>query len=408
MTLTHSSEAIGRFVNSVHNSRNVLPNKQTFALIVAILFGITLAMQPVEAQTLTVLHAFKGGTDGTSPYAGLIRGSTGNLYGTTSGAGLGGGTVFKVAPNGKETVLYSFKLKPDGANPFADLVRDAAGNLYGTTKFGGTGKCVYSVGDCGTLFKVTTTGEEIILHSFNYRGGRFPLGRIVRDAAGNFYGTTGDGGSQRGGTLYKLSPTGAYTVVHSFNAAKGDSLAPNGLVQDTAGNFYGTSFQGGKFRFGTVFKVTATGTETVLHSFGSGTDGYFPAAGLILDSAGNLYGTTRSGGSGNLGTVFMLTPSGAETVLPSFTGQPDGAAPQGELVMDSKGNLYGTTFTGGTANAGTVFKVDPAGNESVLYSFTGGTDGGNPSGGLVLDAKGNLLGTTVQGGLGNGVVFKLH
>jgi len=406
MTLTYSSEAARCWAGSARNSGNA--TRKTFARIVAVLFGMALAMQPVEAQTLTVLHAFNGGTDGTSPFAGLVMDLKGNLYGTTSGAGLGGGTVFKVTPLGTETVLYSFKLKPDGADPYAGLVLDAAGNLYGTTKYGGTGKCVYSVGDCGTLFKITPTGEEIILRNFSFRGGRFPLGRIVLDAAGNFYGTTVDGGKQRSGTVYKWSPTGGYTVLYFFSSAKADALSPNGLVQDKAGNFYGTSFLGGKFRSGTVFKVTSTGAETVLHSFGSGTDGYFPSAGLILDAAGNLFGTTQSGGSGNLGTVFMVSPSGAETVLHSFTGQPDGASPQGELVLDGKGNLYGTTFTGGTANAGTVFKVDPAGNETVLYSFTGGADGGNPMGGLVLDAKGNLFGTTVQGGLGNGVVFKLH
>jgi uncharacterized repeat protein (TIGR03803 family) len=298
------------------------------------------------------------------------------------------------------TVLYSFTGMPDGANPYAGLIRDAAGNLYGTTSSGG-------MSDGGTVFMLDTTGKEIVLHRFTDRDGAEPLAGLVRDATtGNFYGTTAFGGRHHSGTVFMLDTTGKETVLHSFTG-RADGLNPEaGLIRDAAGNLLGTTFGGGHFGSGTVFKLHATGKGKVLHSF-NGTNGAVPVAGLIRDGAGNLYGTTRNGGASNQGTVFMLDTTGKETVLHSFTGQ-DGRFPLAGLIRDEAGNLYGTTSDGGAFFYGAVFKLDTTGKETVLYSFTGGADGSSPQAGLIRDSAGNLFGTAFGGGsFNNGTVFKL-
>ena len=181
-----------------------------------------------------------------------------------------------------------------------------------------------------------------------------------------------------------------------------------GLVLDATGNLYGTTVNGGASGSGTVFKITPAGVESVVYSFAGGTDGAAPLAGLVLDASGNLYGTTSVGGASCLGTEFKITPAGVESVVHSFAGGTDGAAPQAGLVLDATGNLYGTTANGGASGNGTVFKITPAGGESVVHSFAGGTDGVWPQAGLVLDATGNLYGTTYQGGASNfGTVFRI-
>jgi uncharacterized repeat protein (TIGR03803 family) len=397
--------------------------------LVVVLVTAVVATQSAQAQTYSesVLYSFTGtGGDGAFPFAGLMRDAVGNLYGTTvKGGGTGClgsgcGTVFKLDTTGKETVLYSFTGSSDGASPDAGLIRDAAGNLYGTTERGG--KCRRFVAGCGTVFKLDTTGKETVLHRFRGADGATPIAGLIRDSAGNFYGTTllggGTGCVRPGcGTVFILDTTGKETVLYSFTGTGGDGAFPHaGLIRAAAGNFYGTTSGGGDltcnapFGCGVVFKLDTTGKETVLYSFTGSPDGASPDAGLIRDSAGNFYSTTSGGGGAfGKGTVFKLDTTGNETVLHSFTGTGgDGALPSAGLIRDTVGNLYGTTTSGGASDYGTVFKLDTSGNETVLYSFTGGADGATPTAGLIRDSAGNLYGTTFGGGaFGYGTVFKL-
>ena len=255
-----------------------------------------------------------------------------------------------------------------------------------------------------------------VLYSFT--GAPYTLtnpGPVVQDAQGNLYGTTGGGGAYGAGTVFKLDTSGNETVLYSFTGTGGDGSGPTGVVLDAQGNLYGTTNGGGAFGAGTVFKVDTSGNETVLYSFAGSPDGASPVAGVVLDAQGNLYGTTNGGGAYGAGTVFKVDTTGAETVLYSFHGA-SGTYPLGGVVLDAQGNLYGTTIGGGAYGLGTVFKVDTTGAETVLYSFTHGTDGQQPHAGVVLDAQGNLYGTTYFGGylecpadapLGCGTVFKL-
>jgi uncharacterized repeat protein (TIGR03803 family) len=291
-------------------------------------------------------------------------------------------------------VVHSFTGTPDGAYPpsyGAGATLDAKGNLYDTTAGGGA----Y---DFGTVFKVNAAGKETVLYSFTGQadsGG--PNAGLVRDAQGNLYGTTFGAGGIIWGTVFKLDTAGNLTVLYNF--ANAHALA--GLVEDAQGNLYGTTYDGGNGS-GMVYEVDNTGKETQLYAFTGGADGSTPYGGVVLDAQGNLYGTTASGGAYGSGTVFKLDTAGNETVLYSFTGQADGGGPEAGLVLDAQGNLYGTASGGGINNCnygcGTVFKVDPAGNETVLYSFAGAPDGATPLASLVRDAEGNLYGTTFDGG----------
>ena len=313
-----------------------------------------------------------------------------------------------------ETVLYSFGGSPDGQRPYGALVMGANGNLYGTTFVGGAH-------NYGSVFQLTPAGAETVLHSFNVSDGEHPYAGLVFDGQGNLYGTTEGGGAYSHGTVFKLTPAGAETILHSFAGPTGDGAYPyGGLIIDGQGNLYGTTSAGGTQNHGTVFKLTPAGAETVLYSFAGLTtgDGVNPHGGLIIDGQGNLYGTTEAGGSlGGHGTVFKLTPAGTETVLHSFNGS-DGDLPYAGLVMDAQGNLYGTTWEGGAYLQGTVFKVTATGTETVLHSFenksTGHLFGGAlPYAGVVMDGQGNLYGTTYEGGTGTtclqgcGTVYKL-
>jgi len=373
------------------------------------LMATVVASRPLQAQTFTVLYAFTGGLDGGGPAAALARDGAGNLYGTTlNGGAFGWGTVFKVGTTGKETVLHAFAGYPnDGGFPWAGLVRDAAGNLYGTTVGGGP------YGE-GVVFKVDQRRRETLLDAFDGTDGHGPQAGLVRDAAGNLYGTTTYGGQGCGndgcGVVFKLDKTGKETVLHSFTGTEGDGNFPYaGLIRDASGNLYGTTVEGGASNRGTAFKLEKSGTEVVLYSFTGGGDGGGPNA-VIRDAAGNLYGTTGVGGSSDYGTVFRLDRAGNETVLYSFTGGSDGAFPMAGVVMDAQGDLYGTASGGGFSDCGcgVVFKVDQTGKETVLHAFTNGEDGEYPWGGLILDKAGNLYGTTEGGGAyGWGVVFRL-
>jgi uncharacterized repeat protein (TIGR03803 family) len=379
-----------------------------------------------QTYTLKVLHAFTGPPDGAYPFAGLVLDANGNLYGTTMGIDIncpphtgGCGTVFKVSASGVEKNLYSFLGTPDGSNPQSVLVRDQKENLYGTT-YGGGDKACEGTG-CGTVFKIDPTGKEIILHSFTGTEGDgiYPSVGLRRDKKGNLYGTTHYGGSSIGcengcGTVFKVDPTGTETVVYRFTGIGGDGAYPfSRLIGDGTGNLYGTTYQGGAYDCGTVFKLDPDYTETVLYSFtGAHGDGALPEAGLVLDAEGNMYGTTYEGGAHNYGTVFKLDTAGKETVLHSFNGK-DGEYPT-DLVRDKEGNLYGTAqYGGGISGFGTVFKVSSTGKETTLHTFKG-PEGANPYAGLIQDGKGNFYGTTSEGGdlscrgsYGCGTVFKL-
>ncbi len=385
--------------------------------------GVVFKLSP--GGTYTVLHSFSRGSDGRFPLAGLVADSSGNLYGTTDeggGSGCGGvgcGVVFKLSPGGTETVLHSFSGGSDGSVPNGGLIADSSGNLYGTTEEGGTG-CLGN--GCGTVFKLSPDGTETALYTFTGGSdGANPLAGLIADSSGNLYGTTAFGGASGNGVVFKLSPSGTETVLHAFSGFPSDGGTPEGgLIADSSGNLYGTTAIGGASGNGVVFKLSASGTEPVLYSLKGGSDGGTPVAGLIADSGGNLYGTTFAGGASNSGVVFKLSPSGTETVLHSFSAAPsDGTNPRSGLIADSSGNLFGTTQEGGAlggvcpSGCGMVFKVTPSGTETVLYAFTGGSDGANPLAGLIADSIGNLYGTASRGGgsgcpsTGCGTVFKL-
>jgi uncharacterized repeat protein (TIGR03803 family) len=343
--------------------------------------------------TGTVLHSFNGGAcfpyntaDGEDPYAGLIFDAIGNLYGTTrSGGDYDRGTVFELTPTAggwTETVLYSSFNHKNGAGPFSGLISDSVGNLYGTTYRGGT----YGYGTVFELIKPGTKGRswiEKILHSFYPKVGIYPYAGLISDSAGNLFGTTLDGGTYGYGTVFELikpaSKGGSWTekILHSFEDNGTDGGIPYaGLVFDTVGNLYGTTLYGGAHSGsldlgGIAFELIKPGTkggswtETVLYTFnGAPGDGAGPYAGLIIDSAGNLYGTTSSGGVYGSGTAFELTltmgMSWTETMLHSFDGNGmDGESPEAGVLQDTAGNLYGTTVNGGAYDYGTVFEITP-------------------------------------------------
>ena len=386
--------------------------------LAAVLVGGALAMPPAQAQTFGVLYTFKGGTDGSAPYGGLIRDAAGNFYGTASGAApSSSATVFALSgTTGKEMPLYDFTGGTDGNFPQAGLLPGGNGIFYGTTVFGGDLSC----GGCGTVFEVDkTTGKETVLHAFTGGAdGAEPICALLRDPAGNLYGTTAGGGSNAScaipggcGTVFKLDASGKETVLYSFSGGADGGFPQAGVIRDAKGNLYGTALTGAHLA-GVVFKLDSAGTESVLYAFTGGTDGGYPYAAVIRDAAGNLYGTTNGGGAFSQGTVFKLDPSGGESVLYSFAGGTDGANPSASVIEGAAGNLYGTTEYGGSFNAGTVFKIDTTNTETVLHTFTGGKDGGNPYAGLLAGSDGSLYGTARNGGdlscgppVGCGVVF---
>lgn len=341
-----------------------------------------------------VLHNFGNGSDAQGP-ATTPTVVNGMLYGTAGGGKHAGGAVYSSTTSGSETVLYSFKSNKD--NSPAGRLLDVNGTLYGAA-YQGPG-----FWGSGGIFSLTTSGEQREIYAFGGSpDGAYPDAGLV-NVKGTLYGTTGSGGTNNDGTVFSVTPTGKETVLHSFGNS-GDGLGPEASLVELNGKLYGTTNLGGASNAGTVFSITPSGKETVLHSFaGSPHDGGYPAAALI-NVGGVLYGTTQGGGancysqsSGGCGTVYSITASGKETVLHSFGRARDGRNPSAEL-LNVKGTLYGTTCSGGDNKLGTIFSITTSGAETVVYSLESvKKDGFCPSSGLV-DFNGTLYGTTAFGG----------
>jgi len=375
------------------------------AVTLAVLATLLMAARPAQAAAKeTIIYSFNCPSDGCNS-SGVVVDAEGNMYGTAAQGGANdSGTVFKITPSGTFSTLYNFCSESgcaDGQDPYGGVILDSEGNLYGTTVYGGASA------DDGTVFKVTPSGKETVLHEFAGSDGAFAFGGLVFDSEGNLYGTTSEGGTNNGGTVFKITSSGTFSTLYNFCSETNctDGEYPNsGLAVDSAGNVYGTTYNGGANTLGVVFKVSSSGKETVLHSFvANGEDGMYPEAGVVLNGT-ELHGTTSLGGKDGVGTVFAVTTSGTESILYSFAAGVHGVFPYAGLVLDKKGNLYGTTEYGGSSDEGMAFKVTPKGAETVLHSFAhNGTDGYFPSfSSLAINKSGDLYGTTSEGGDGTG------
>jgi uncharacterized repeat protein (TIGR03803 family) len=398
------------------------------SVTLAVATGVLVSAGVARAQPyFDVLHSFPA--DNAAPAASLIQATDGNFYGTTSGGASGRGTVFKMAPDGTVTVLHEFTGDADGAFPQTSLIQATDGSFYGTTPAGGGAGC-FGV-ECGTVFQITPGGTLTVLHAFTGGSdGAGPVASLIQATDGNFYGTTEVGGGTGCagigcGTVFRMTPRGTVTVLHAFTFGTDGAFLSASLIQATDGNFYGTtSLGGGPCDCGTIFRVTLSGTFSVLHVF-NGADGIlpygYPQATLMQATDGNFYGTTASGGpgcsGGGCGTVFQMTPTGTLTVLHAFTGGSDGAGPLASLIQAADGNFYGTTEQGGVANlaagtvaAGTVFRMTPAGTVTVLHVFSVSSSDYprvHPSS-LIQATDGNFYGTTqLVGAFDWGTVFRI-
>ena len=376
------------------------------AVNIALALAIVLLPAVVaEARTYKVLYNFTGGSDGGYPvYGSLVLDEAVNLYGTTDYGGTNYcGTVFQVTPSGTENVLYNFTCGADGG--YADSSVVLSGNtLYGTTYSGGSGY--------GVVFAVNIKAmTETVLYTFTGGSdGGYPYSGVILKN-GILYGTTSSGGSSSHGVVYSVVvETGKETVLHTFAGSDGDDPFGGNLTLDKTGKIlYGTTAYGGSYGYGVVFSLTIKNAKyKVLHHFKGRADGLSPVGTMTLDTAGNLYGTTMgsTGSSGYYGTVFRVVPTGKETVLYSFTGGADGGSPYGGVLWTRKG-LYGTTSDYGTSGYyGVIFKVVKT-TETVLHSF-GYSDGASPFCAVIMDAKGNIYGTTETGGSADyGTVWEL-
>jgi uncharacterized repeat protein (TIGR03803 family) len=426
---------------SVWTLKGPSPRVATVAAVVLLLaIALTLTListSNAEAQTYTVIHYFTDGGDGATPQAGLTEDAAGNFYGTAFYGGnldgncgqYGCGVVFKLKQSSSGWVLtpiYSFQGGNDGAGPIGRVAIARDGTLYGTTYLGGGSNCNSG---CGTVFHLRppTAAPKSALFSWNetviYRftggsDGANPLGDLIFDQSGNIYGTAVNGGSFAG-VIYKLTPSGsgwAETVLYSPQDSNNGINPYGGVIFDSSGNLYGVFRNGGPSSTGTVYELSPSGsgwTEQTIHAF-NGRDGAYPEGGLILDSSGNIYGTTPFAGMGGGGTVFQLMPANggwAFNTLYSFSG---GSGPQDKLAMDAAGNLYGTTYFGQN-NLGSVFELKPSNGSWMydpLHNFSG-SDGAYLISNIVFDSSGNLYGTTSGGGEGNcgfsacGVIFEI-
>lgn len=404
--------------------------------ILALAFILGLAMTPTaQAQTYQVIHTFTGGGDGAYPTSGLTIDVSGNLYGTAFGGGTqNDGAIFSLDNNDGSwllTTMYSFKEGNDGAGPIGALVIGPDGALYGSTSAGGGGPCLSESGyrGCGTVYSlrpparapatVLYNWNSTILHRFSQTDGSDPQGPLTFDSSGNIYGTTVGGGDADWGVIYKLVPSGGgwtQNIVYQPQG-NGDGASPmGGVVLDQSGNLYGIFSQNGPNNYGAVYELSPSGSgwrESTVHSFTfQGNNGAGPQGGLIFDNSGNLYGTTVHDQNGG-GTVLELAKSGGSWSYDFVYGLSGGIdlGPYDKLTMDADGNLYGTSYADGEYGYGNVFKLTRSGggwNYTSLHDFTGGTDGANPICQLVFDSSGNLYGTTTNGGSDHkGVVFEI-
>jgi uncharacterized repeat protein (TIGR03803 family) len=373
-------------------------NKVRFAA----LFLLTAILPLAHAQTFTVLHQFNSQSDGAFSEGSVIRDSAGNIFGTTTNPS----TVFKIDSKGKESVFFNINGGNLGDFPTGSLTEDAAGNIYGIAEGGS--------GGAGVVYKLSPQAQETIL--FAFQGGlhnttpKLPAGGALLGKNGNIFGAAEVGNKQTCtngcGSIFRLDATGAMHFLHVFTggADGGNPIGP--LVQDAAGNLYGVTQSGGdrtcpEFIFtqgagcGVVFKIARTGTFTVLHTFAGGADGAIPQGGLLLDKTGNLFGSALEGGIAENGTVYQIASDGTYTVVHRFT-QAEGQNPNGGLVEDASGNIFGTAQLGGNQSLGTVFQLNPDGSVKVLHNFQGLEDGAVPFAGLFRDSAGHLYGTTVK------------
>jgi uncharacterized repeat protein (TIGR03803 family) len=355
-----------------------------------------------------------------SGWSGVTLDSKGNLYGTTTqqavvfcGPTYGG--VFKLTPSGTLTQLYAFPgaSAPDFDAPVSPsnpgVAVDSSGNVYGATPYGGVSGMVYEIGASGAA----------VIHNFTAAASGTSSNPPKFSSQGGFYGSTMYGGAANAGTVYEISAAGNEKVLYSFTGGE-DGSHPNGSVdRDASGNIYGATSDGGASGQGVVYKVSTSGQFTLLHTFSGGADGGYPDGGVTMDGDGNLYGTAFSGGTGSLtgvleGVIFKIDPSGDETVLYNFTGLSDGGSPESAPTLDRLGNLYGTTVAGGNDGVGVVYKLTTSGVYSVLHTFTGlGAGGGNPVAPVVLDTSGNIYGAAAEWGTasngdpGWGLIYKI-
>jgi uncharacterized repeat protein (TIGR03803 family) len=386
-------------------------------------FGVT------PASTINVIYSFAGDEDGEYTDTDLVIDRAGNLYGTSVlGGDFGSGTVFQLMPSGNgwiHTVLYSFTGGIDGGEPYKGVTLDAQGNLYGTAVTGGTGNCE---GGCGVAYKLTYAGgswHQAVIHYFSGgNDGSGPGAGLTIDHQGNLYGMTPTGGANGLGVIYRLTPDAygnwKFKVIHTFTGGTDGATGSAGRLLLHAGRLYGVATAGGAWGKGTAFELTPVKvgewTLKTLYAFKGQPDAGFPYGALLLDASGNLYGTTYYDGANNLGSVYELSPIAAsqwkEKVLYSFQGGSDGQNSLGNLVVDAAGNLYGTTSEGGaTCSCGTIFKLTPGtgGNwtESIIHRFQGAPDGAFAYNGMVADGAGNFYGATVHGGVSDdGAIYE--
>jgi len=432
--------SVRRFHNSIFGMSLRLQSATLAILLMLLFFSLALffvlvTAQPAQAQTLTVLHTFTYG-DGAFPQVGLTMDSAGDLYGTTVGGGPGNGTVFKLGHRGSGWVfnrLYGFPTTDTGAGPKSRVAFGPDGTLYGTTLWGGGIGC-QQYGGCGTTYQLTSSPtvsasalspwNEAVIHSFSGNDGWYIEGDLAFDRVGNLYVTAPVGGSSNVGLVYQLRPSNggwAGSIVYSFTGLLDGSNPIDGVVVDSSsGDLYGVTQGGGTYGCGTVYRLSRVDSrwqENTVYYFNYNS-GWGPEGGLIFDDLGNLYGTTAGGGAHGGGTVFQLNPNGVFNVLynlPAYANcSGDYCGSQGKLAFDTAGNLYGTIAGGGPYGWGSVFKLSHESGGwtyADLHDFSSqsGSDGAAPMCTLIIDAEGNIYGTTDEGGgpYIAGVVFEI-
>jgi uncharacterized repeat protein (TIGR03803 family) len=406
------------------SSKSVQRIRAMSFLLMGVFLLLASVSETAQSQTYNVIHNFTNkGKDGATPYGGPILDGEGNLYGTTYLGGIvGAGSVYRLSPNGSSweyTSLYSFKAGTDGSGPaFASLAVGPGPALYGTTEGGGSFGIAFSVGPQVGCSGMECKWGENVVHNFGTgTDGAQPIGGLVFDSAGNFYGTTSLGGTYGNGIVFKGARSGktwTESILYNFTGGTDGTNPPSGVTLDTHGNLYGTTSFGGAYGTGEVYELSpsASGwTETVLYNFQGLSDGEFPVGGVVLDASGNIYGGTFLGGDNNGGTIYELSPSSGGWTLKTLYSFSGGAGPYNKLTFDAKGNIYSFTNGDGANGLGSVFKLTPSSTGwtfTDLYDFIGGNEGSLPYGSVAVDADGNVFGTAAVGGTDNqGVVFEI-